>query len=102
MTDFLRVSVGYMFSFVAYVAFFVAVYKLFQISTALDEIKELLKSQRRSDFSGQGPASPSVSSGDAFSDDAAAEYAKNLLRAVNEEEQRAAAERSATGHAGTH
>jgi hypothetical protein len=106
MLDFLRALVGDTLSFAAYAALFAGVYKLFQVSTALDEIKELLTSQRRNDFLAQGPAAPAVASGhvlssDALSDEAAAEYAKNLLRAVNAEEQHAAAEHAATEHAGT-
>jgi len=97
MLDFLRALVGDTLSFVAYAALFAGVYKLFQVSTALDEIKELLKSQRHDEFLARGPASIATASGEALSDEAAAEYAKNLLRAVNEEAQHAAADRVTTG-----
>jgi hypothetical protein len=92
MLDFLRALVGDTLSFVAYAALFAGVYKLFQVSTALDEIKELLKSQRHDEFLARGPAAVAAVSPEPLSDEAAAEYAKNLLRAVNEEEQHAAAE----------
>lgn len=92
MLDFLRALVGDTLSFAAYAALFAGVYKLFQVSTALEEIKELLKEQRRSDFLGHVPATVAAVSGDALSDEAAAEYAKNLLRAVNQEAQHAEAE----------
>ena len=101
MLDFLRALVGDTLSFVAYAALFAGVYKLFQVSTALDEIKELLKEQRRSDFLAQSPSAVAAVSGDALSDEAAAEYAKNLLRAVNEEAQHAEADHAITGHADT-
>jgi hypothetical protein len=106
MLDFLRALVGDTLSFVAYAALFAGVYKLFQVSTALDEIKELLKEQRRSEFLTHGPAAVAGVSPEPLSDEAAAEYAKNLLRAVNEEAQHAEAELhgadlAGTGHATT-
>jgi hypothetical protein len=87
--DFLRAFLGDMLSLAGYAAFFAALYKLFQISTQLDEIKELLKGQRRNDFVAQGPAVIPAIPSDIAADDAAAEYAKNLLRAVNAESQHA-------------
>jgi hypothetical protein len=101
MVDFLRALVGDTLSFAAYAALFAGVYKLFQVATALDEIKELLKSQRHDEFLARGPAATAIASGEALSDEAAAEYAKNLLRAVNEEAQHAEADHAITGHADT-
>jgi hypothetical protein len=101
MLDFLRALVGDTLSFAAYAAVFAGVYKLFQVSTALDEIKELLKEQRRGDFLAQGPATAAAVSGGGLSDEAAAEYAKNLLRAVNEEGLHAEADHAVTSHADT-
>lgn len=84
-----------MTAFAGYVVFFAGVYKLFQMATTLGEIKELLKGQRRNEF--PVPAVPSVAavagSGDSLpEDDAASEYARNLLRTVSIESQRAAGE----------
>jgi hypothetical protein len=62
---------------IGYVMIFVGIYKLFQITSELGEIKELLKSQRA--FPASGP------SGAADAADAADAYAQNLLRAVNQE-----------------
>ena len=65
---------------IGYVMIFVGVYKLFQISSDLGEIKELFKSQRS--FAAPpgafGPPQPAPS-------DSAAAYAESLLRAVNQE-----------------
>jgi hypothetical protein len=61
---------------IGYLMIFVGVYKIFQISSTLGEIKELLKSQRG--FVSSGPAGPLPS-------DPADAYAENLLRAVNQE-----------------
>jgi hypothetical protein len=61
---------------IGYVMIFVGVYKIFQISSTLGEIKELLKSQ--GGFVSSGPAGPLPS-------DPADAYAENLLRAVNHE-----------------
>ena len=68
-----------------YVLLFAGVYKLFQITTELGEIKELLRNQARS-------ASPSPALAQALapltnmrSSDDASEYAEKLLRAVNAE-----------------
>jgi hypothetical protein len=60
---------------IGYVMIFVGVYKIFQISSTLGEIKELLKSGQR------GFAGPSG----ALASDPAEAYAENLLRAVNQE-----------------
>jgi len=59
---------------IGYVMIFVGIYKLFQITSELGEIKELLKSQRA--FPAAGPSGVA---------DAADAYAQNLLRAVNQE-----------------
>jgi hypothetical protein len=90
--DLFRVFVGDILSFVVYVAFFAGIYKLFQVATTLDEIKGLLKGQRRNEFLAQGPAAAATDSGDPLPDDAASAYAQNLLRAVNAEAQRTGAE----------
>jgi len=62
---------------IGYVMIFLGVYKIFQISSTLGEIKELLKNGQRG-FVSSGPAGPLPS-------DPADEYAENLLRAVNHE-----------------
>ncbi len=59
---------------IGYVMVFLGVYKIFQISSTLGEIKELLKSQR-------GFAGPSGT----LASDPAEAYAENLLRAVNQD-----------------
>jgi hypothetical protein len=65
---------------IGYVMIFVGVYKLFQISSDLSEIKESLKGQRS--FAAPpgafGPPQPAPS-------DSADAYAESLLRAVNQE-----------------
>ena len=63
---------------IGYVMIFLGVYKIFQISSTLGEIKELLKNGQRSFPGASGP------SGMVASDPAEA-YAENLLRAVNRE-----------------
>jgi len=60
---------------IGYVMVFLGVYKIFQISSTLGEIKELLKSGQR------GFAGPSGT----LAADPAEAYAENLLRAVNQE-----------------
>jgi hypothetical protein len=60
---------------IGYVMVFLGVYKIFQISSTLGEIKELLKSGQR------GLAGPSGT----LASDPAETYAENLLRAVNQE-----------------
>ena len=66
---------------IGYLMIFAGIYKLFQISSDLGEIKELLKSGQRS-FAGPssafGPPQPEIS-------DPADAYAENLLRAVSKE-----------------
>lgn len=73
---------------IGYMLLSVAVYKLFQITTELGEIKELLKKQARSSVSAlappeQDPISSPIA--DLHSSDDAAVYAEKLLRAVNAE-----------------
>jgi hypothetical protein len=63
---------------IGYVMIFVGVYKIFQISSDLGEIKELLKSGQRGFAGPSGPVGPVVA-------DPAEAYAENLLRAVNQE-----------------
>lgn len=65
-------------SIIGYVMVFLGVYKIFQISSTLGEIKELLKSGQRG-FA--GPSAPLVP----LPLDSAEAYAENLLRAVNQE-----------------
>ena len=65
-------------SIIGYVMVFLGVYKIFQISSTLGEIKELLKSGQR------GLAGPSTPLGPLSLDPADA-YAENLLRAVNQD-----------------
>ena len=69
---------------IGYVMIFVGVYKIFQISSDLGEIKELLKSGQRG-FA--GPSGPLPS-------DPADAYAENLLRAVNQEHVGTSTERN--------
>ena len=57
------------------VMIFLGVYKLFQISSALGEIKDLLKGGQRDPAGAPGP----------LPTDPATAYAENLLRAVREE-----------------
>ena len=64
-------------SIIGFVIVFLGVYKIFQISSTLGEIKELLKSGQR------GLAGPSAPLGPPPSDPAEA-YAENLLRAINQ------------------
>ena len=68
-------------SIIGYVMIFLGVYKIFQISSTLGEIKELLKSQRTYG----GPSAPLG----ALPSDPAEAYAENLLRAVNHESREA-------------
>ena len=63
---------------IGYVMIFLGVYKLFQISSTLGEIKELLKSGQRGFTGPSGPLGP-------LPLDPAEAYAENLLRAVNQE-----------------
>jgi hypothetical protein len=79
-------------AFLGYVLLFAAVYKLFQITTELGEIKELLRSQARS-----GSPLPSPAMAQALapltnlsSSDDASDYAEKLLRAVNAESRASA------------
>jgi hypothetical protein len=67
---------------IGYVMIFLGVYKIFQISSTLGEIKELLNSGPRG-FAGPG----------AVGADPAEAYAENLLRAVNQEHAGTSAER---------
>ena len=69
--------VGELITIIGYVMIFVGVYKIFQISSTLGEIKELLKSGQRG-IAASGPPGPLHS-------DPADAYAENLLRAVNQE-----------------
>ncbi|HTD45401.1 MAG TPA: hypothetical protein VK687_14530 [Bryobacteraceae bacterium] len=78
--------VGELITIIGYVMIFVGVYKIFQISSTLGEIKELLKSGQR------GIAGPSAPLGPLPTDPADA-YAENLLRAVNQEHVGASTER---------
>lgn len=75
--------VAELISIVGYVMIFLGIYKLFQISSTLGEIKELLKSGQRG-FA--GPSGPAPS-------DPADAYAENLLRAVNQEHVGTSSER---------
>ena len=70
--------VGELITIIGYVMIFVGVYKIFQISSTLGEIKELLKSGQRGIAGPSGPLGPLPS-------DPADAYAENLLRAVNQE-----------------
>jgi hypothetical protein len=70
--------VGELITIIGYVMIFVGVYKIFQISSTLGEIKELLKSGQRGIAGPSGPVGPVVA-------DPAEAYAENLLRAVNQE-----------------
>ena len=67
---------------IGYAMILAGVYKLFQISSALTEIKDLLKSGQR------GFAAPSGQSGPLASDPADA-YAENLLRSLHQEPEHA-------------
>ncbi len=71
----------------SYVMIFLAVYKLFQITGQLGEIKELLTRQARSSSSSPSPSMAQALAplADLRSSDDAAEYAEKLLRAVNAE-----------------
>jgi hypothetical protein len=76
--------VAELMTIIGYVMIFVGIYKLFQISSDLGEIKELLKSQRgvAAQPGAFGPPRPELS-------DPADAYAENLLRAVNQESREA-------------
>jgi len=74
---------------IGYVMIFLGVYKIFQISSTLSEIKELLKNGQRG-FAGPG----------AVGADPAEAYAENLLRAVNQEHVGTSTERDWKSPAG--
>jgi hypothetical protein len=83
--------VGGVISIIGYVLLFVGVYKIFQIAGDVSEIKELLKSGRRTAVPAEAthmPAGADYST--ALAEDPADAYAENLLRAVSAESQRAA------------
>ena len=77
--DIARSLFGEILAIAGYAVLFAAVYKLFQISTDLGEIKDLLKGQRRNNEL-LVHAQPG--------NDGADEYARNLLRAVSAESHR--------------
>lgn len=84
---------------IGYVLLFAAVWKLFQITTELGEIKELLRNKARS----SAPLSPSMAQAlapltDLRSSDDASDYAERLLRAVNAESHTAIPAASASTH----
>ncbi len=95
--DFFRSFLGDILTIAGYCAVFAGIHKLFLIGTTLNEIKEVLQSQRRLDLASPAAAPlplplPSRGLTSEESDDAAAAYAQNLLRAVNAEHQRSEAE----------
>ena len=77
--DIARSLLGEILAIAGYAVLFAAVYKLFQISTDLGEIKELLKGQRRNN---------ELLAHAEQANDGADEYARNLLRAVSAESHR--------------
>jgi hypothetical protein len=79
----------------AFCAVCMGIHKLYQMATTLNEIKELLKSQRRHDAAASGTMAgfPGNLTTDPSDDDATL-YAQNLLRAVNAEQQHTGAGRS--------
>jgi hypothetical protein len=92
--DFFGAIVNGLLTTVGYVVIFFGVYKLYQIATDIHEIKDLAANARRG-TSGAAPvpavAAPVYSSEiarDVATDDSAADYAANLLRAVNAGSQR--------------
>jgi hypothetical protein len=96
--EYLGAFLSEILTILGYAAILAIVFKLFQIATELTEIKKLLENQRRNDALTPVPATAAIVPGarnitpDESSEDAAAEYAKNLLRAVNAESQHASAE----------
>ncbi len=69
---------------IGYVMIFLGVYKIFQISSTLGEIKELLKNGQHGFAGPTGPVGA----------DPAEAYAENLLRAVNQEHVGTSTERA--------
>jgi hypothetical protein len=97
VVDIVRVFIGELLGIAAYALLGAAVYKLFQISTVLAEIKELLQGQRRGEPVAHEAAPGAAVTGNLVashesSDDAASEYARNLLRSLNAESKRAESE----------
>jgi len=92
--DFFGVIVNGLLTTVAYVVIFFGVYKLYQIATDIHEIKDLVVSARRVTPGAApvpavaGPVFSSEMARDVAADDSAADYAANLLRAVNAGSQR--------------
>ncbi len=92
--DFFGAIISGLLTTVGYVVIFFGVYKLYQISTDIREIKDLVASARR--VTSVAPPVPAVAAPvfspqiarDGAADDAAADYAANLLRAVNAGSQR--------------
>ena len=83
--DLIGVFVREIATIIAYALVFAGVYKLFQISTELTQIKELLKDRSRSTPSPVIPPTLGPAAPDFHSTDDASEYAERLLRAVNAE-----------------
>jgi hypothetical protein len=95
--DLARIFFGEMLAIAGYALLFAGVYKMYQIYTVLGEIKELLKGQRRDELAAPEAArgaavSNNLASGHELSDDAAADYARNLLRSVNAASKRTESE----------
>jgi hypothetical protein len=95
--DLVRVFFGELLAIAGYALLFAGVYKMYQVCTVLGEIKELLKGQRRGEpvareAAPSAAASSHLASGHESSDDAAAEYARNLLRSLNAEAKRTESE----------
>jgi hypothetical protein len=83
--DLIGVFVREIATIVAYALVFAGVYKLFQISTDLTQIKELLKDRSRATPSPVAPPPLDPAGANFRTTDDAAEYAEKLLRAVNAE-----------------
>jgi hypothetical protein len=81
--DFIEVFIREVLTIVGYFLLFASAYKLFQISSDMREIKQLLKDRVQSAPPAISPA-PSLLANLQASDDASA-YAERLLRAVNAE-----------------
>ena len=89
--DFFGAIISGLLTTVGYVVIFFGVYKLYQISTDIREIKDLVLGGRRVP-SGAAPFKPvgapvlaPESTRDLAGEDSAAAYAEHLLRAVNAE-----------------
>jgi hypothetical protein len=91
--DMAQAFLGEIVAILGYALVGTAVYKLFQIATELSEIKALLQKSARN--TSLGPESSSTVSA-ADGDDAAADYAANLLRSLQAESARSDSETQKT------